>query len=217
MAARDPNFFYMLCGLLAILLFAPVLKQAFPELASLLTNVAFTLTLLIGTGTLLASRREFRAGLALAALSLAVTIYQVYRPGVGSSVVGILVWLAFCGMSAAFILARIARGRGIDGNRLTGAVCVYLLLGVSIGLLNMLVYSFAPDAFRGLSGGGAQWHGLDLIYYSFVTMTTLGYGDITPVTPVAKALAYLAAVAGQLYVAILIGALVGLYLRREAD
>lgn len=217
MAARDPNYFYMLTGLLATLVLAPVLKQAFPELASLLTNVAFTLTLLVGTGTLLGARREFRAGLTLAALSLAVTVYEVYRPGARYSVVGILAWLAFCGMSAAFILARIARGRGIDGNRLTGAVCVYLLLGVSIGLLNMLVYSFAPDAYRGLSEGGTHWHGLDLIYYSFVTMTTLGYGDITPVAPIAKALAYLAAVAGQLYVAILIGALVGLYLRREAD
>ena len=115
------------------------------------------------------------------------------------------------------MLAR-ADGRwGVDANRLTGAVCVYLLLGVSIGLLNILVYKFAPDAFRGLSGDSTQWHGLDLLYYSFVTMTTLGYGDITPVAPMAKALAYLAAVVGQLYVAILIGALVGLYLRRDED
>lgn len=217
MAQRDPNYFYMLFGLLATLALAPVLRQAFPELASLLTNGAFTLTLLLGTGTLFTSQREFRAGLGLAALSVAVTAYDAYRPSALGSVVGTLTWLAFCGMSAAFILARIARGRGIDGNRLTGAVCVYLLLGVSIGLLNMLVFSFTPEAFRGLSGGDTEWHGLDLLYYSFVTMTTLGYGDITPVTPVAKALAYLAAVAGQLYVAILIGALVGLYLRREAD
>ncbi len=217
MAAREANFFYMLVGLLGTLALAPVLKQVFPQLSSLLTNAAFTLTVLVGSGTLFTSRREFRAGLALAALSIAVTLYDAFRPNLVTSVAGILIWLVFCGISATFILGRIARGRGVDANRLTGAVCVYLLLGVSIGLLNILVYKFAPDAFRGLSGDSTQWHGLDLLYYSFVTMTTLGYGDITPVAPMAKALAYLAAVVGQLYVAILIGALVGLYLRRDED
>ena len=65
-----------------------------------------------------------------------------------------------------------------------------------------------PGAFNGLDGGSDQSF-LQLLYYSFVTLTTLGYGDISPVSPVARALAYLEAVSGVMYVAILVASLVG--------
>jgi len=60
-------------------------------------------------------------------------------------------------------------------------------------------------SFRNASGGFS-----DLVYYSFVTLTTVGYGDITPVTPLVRALTCLEAIAGQFYLAVLIARLVGL-------
>ena len=55
------------------------------------------------------------------------------------------------------------------------------------------------------------------VYYSFVTMTTLGYGDIVPVSPAARTLAYMEAAMGQIYVAVLIARLVGLHTARKQD
>ena len=57
----------------------------------------------------------------------------------------------------------------------------------------------------------------ELAYYSFVTLTTLGYGDITPATPYARALSNLEAIFGQFYIAILVAALVGIYIANRID
>jgi len=217
MEMRDANYYYMLAGLLVTLALAPVFKQLFPATSALITYGAFTATMLIGTWTLLDSRWQFQAGLGLAAVSLAATVYRVWRPTSATLVILSAVMVVFCLISSAFILGRILRGPGVDGNRLTGAACVYLLLGILFSQLNMLLFLADAESFKGLSAASTQLAGPDLLYYSFVTMTTLGYGDIVPASPVAKALAYLTAVAGHLYVAILIGALVGQYLRREAD
>jgi hypothetical protein len=79
----------------------------------------------------------------------------------------------------------------------------------------VLVDHLLPGSFNGLQGTVESNHGGELIYYSFVTMTTLGYGDITPAGPLARALAYLGAVIGQFYVAILVGTAVGLFISQN--
>jgi hypothetical protein len=96
-------------------------------------------------------------------------------------------------------------------DRLVGAVCIYLLLGVVWTLLFALLELVAPGSFHyaGRQAGDPIEH---LLYYSFVTLTTLGYGDVAPVHAVARTLAYLEAVVGQLYIALLIASLVGRYL-----
>jgi hypothetical protein len=95
-------------------------------------------------------------------------------------------------------------------NRLVGALCLYLLLGALWTVFFTFVEIADPSAFNYASQtvGEPLEH---FMYYSFVTLTTLGYGDVTPVHPVARTLAYLEAVVGQLYVAVLVASLVGRY------
>ncbi len=132
--------------------------------------------------------------------------------------IGLACALTFCAMSLAFTVRHVFLGTTVDLNRMMGAICIYLLVGVMLGLINMFIARLAPGSFEGVEFADVRSRGLDLIYYSFVTMTTLGYGDITPQRPLAKAVAYLAAVAGQFYIAILVGGLVGAYLsRRQRD
>jgi len=73
----------------------------------------------------------------------------------------------------------------------------------------LLIAEAAPDAFNGLQQ--APWYDnfSQLSYYSFVTLTTLGYGDIRPVSPIAQFLAYMEAIAGILYTTILVASLIG--------
>ncbi len=91
---------------------------------------------------------------------------------------------------------------------------MYLLLGLFLGLTNMLIYIYMPGSFNGIDASEAATAGFTLIYYTFVTMTTLGYGDVTPTGPLARVVAYLAAIAGQFYIAILVAMLVSQYINQ---
>ena len=97
----------------------------------------------------------------------------------------------------------------IDDNKIVGAICIYLLLGLIWTMMYLLIAEAVPDAFIGLQQ--APWYDnfSELSYYSFVTLTTLGYGDITPNLPIPRFLAYMEAVVGVLYIAILVASLVG--------
>ena len=100
----------------------------------------------------------------------------------------------------------------ISANRIIGAVCVYLMLGVIWALTYSLLEAGIPGSFAGLSeqAAGSKWDP-DWVYFSFVTLTTLGYGDILPVTSSARAMAYFEAIVGQFYLAVLVAGLVGAY------
>lgn len=115
----------------------------------------------------------------------------------------------FLGFTTAVLLYHVLADREVTADTLYGAVCVYLLSGAMWASLYGLVALIQPHAFQASSGQGVTWS--DLLFFSFVTLTTLGYGDITPVTSPARSLAGLEAVFGVLYNALLIARLVGLY------
>jgi voltage-gated potassium channel Kch len=96
----------------------------------------------------------------------------------------------------------------VNVHRIQGAVAAYLLLGLSWALAYELVALRVGQAFSGAGLGAAER--TSFIYFSFVTLTTVGYGDITPVHPVARSLAVAEALTGQLYPAILLARLVSL-------
>jgi len=97
----------------------------------------------------------------------------------------------------------------IDANRLLGAVAVYLLIGLQWAVVYLAILEIDPTAFNGTEPGswGQSFH--ELVYFSFVSLTTLGYGDISPASPVTRFLVYLEAIIGQLYLAIMVAGLVG--------
>jgi hypothetical protein len=101
----------------------------------------------------------------------------------------------------------------VTGHRIRGAIVIYLLLGAIWALLYQTVALTIPEAFRlpeGVSGGDPDALQRLLMYFSFITLTTIGYGDITPVHPVARTLTMLEGLAGQLYPAITLARLVSL-------
>jgi hypothetical protein len=117
----------------------------------------------------------------------------------------------------AFALGGIVRAILVghaSGDAILGALCGYLLLGIIWGLVYSAVETAAPGSFhvqsRARAGdAGAPADRGALGYFSFVTLSTVGYGDVTPTTPVARTLAWLEAVTGQFYLAVLVAGLVG--------
>jgi voltage-gated potassium channel len=101
----------------------------------------------------------------------------------------------------------------VSADTLRGAVCVYVLLGIAWAVAYRFVGYLEPNAFYFAGHFVDQDRSLALnIYFSFVTLTTLGYGDISPISPIARTLAWLEAAVGQVYVAITIARLVSMYI-----
>jgi len=118
-----------------------------------------------------------------------------------------------------FVLRHVFRAGAITGDRIRGAILAYLLLGLFWCVAYQLLDYVSPGTFhfperRSISPGRLNH---ELVYFSFVTLTTVGYGDITPVLPIARTLAVVEALVGQLYPAILIGRLVSLQIAARPE
>jgi Ion channel len=115
---------------------------------------------------------------------------------------GLVVWRAYT--------AVMRRQRPV-GDRIIGAICVYVLIGLAWAKMYEALDGIAPGSFR--FPADTAWATPGLLrysYFSFVTLATLGYGDVSPVTVMAGTLAWLEAITGQLYVAITVARLVAL-------
>lgn len=117
----------------------------------------------------------------------------------------------------AFALYGILRAifvKQASGDAIFGAVCGYLLLGIIWSVLYSAVETLSPGSFQMPACGDANVvasrpDGGTLGYYSFITLATVGYGDVTPTTPLARTLSWMEAIAGQFYLAILVAGIVG--------
>ena len=118
-------------------------------------------------------------------------------------------WLVF-----AFVtlnqLRNLLKQKEVTGETISMAVSVYLLLGLTWGLFYAVIFFYQPLAFNlGASSGELERFPV-LIYFSLTTLTTIGYGDITPVTVQARYAAVAEGITGQLYLAILVARLVAM-------
>ncbi|KTD51896.1 voltage-gated potassium channel [Legionella quinlivanii] len=99
------------------------------------------------------------------------------------------------------------RDKSINITTLFGSLCAYLFIGLSYAYIYLMLSSLNPGAFSNLAMNEENL----AIYYSFVTLTTIGYGDILPLSPFAQTLSWFESFTGQAYLAIVIGQLVGRY------
>lgn len=118
---------------------------------------------------------------------------------------------------ALTILLDLFRGRKVDGDTLAGAVCVYFLIALIWGYCFLLLEFIVPGSFSFTQGESRMqlWMSQEFFsffYFSLVTMTTVGYGDMSPVTTEARTFAAMEAIIGQLYLTILVARLVGMHL-----
>jgi hypothetical protein len=127
---------------------------------------------------------------------------------------------AFLALLTTAIVFTVLRSEVMDTDTLIGGVCAYFILGVTWGSAYALIELMSPGSFAvspGLAAAG-NWHIPThpitplMQYFSFVTLTTVGYGDMSPLTHMARLVSMLEALTGQLYLAVLVGRLVGLHI-----
>lgn len=149
--------------------------------------------------------------MALLVLGLYVLIVEVVHLAVAHDdyrwdTIFVLVFFLFMlGLMAKVVMRR----EEVTSDKIFASACVYLLMGIFFGQLFVLIELSSPGAFT-LSQADLARLSPSLVHFSFTTLTTVGYGDISPVSPVARALSDIEAVIAQLYLAVVLARLVSL-------
>jgi hypothetical protein len=179
---------------------------------------------LAGERTVLLAQRRLSTLIAwvLAALAAAERLYVIFAPSPETLLLGTLAWLLFLAFVTGSLLRHLLRHKEITGETISMSISIYLLLGFSWALLYAVILEFQPDAFRFgdtalVASVQTEIHILPiLIYFSLTTLSTIGFGDITPVSLLARYAAVAEGITGQLYLAILVARLVGMHLSRRS-
>ena len=208
----------LLISLLLLFLLSPFVAAA--RYGTVVINSAGVIVLLSGIYAMSEQRRLFVVTLigsvAAIATNLLVIVFQSEWIAIAWHGVTLLILGLFC----VAILADVLRRGRISADKICGAICVYLLIGFAWALGYGILELVNPASFSGLPeieandhvGRVMQLRYFSFGYFSFATLTTLGYGDILPRSPVARTLATLEAVIGQIYLTVLIARLVGLHI-----
>jgi hypothetical protein len=204
--------------LISVLLFVVAPLQVDGVVTGHYVGFTFGLVLIVAALTVSGSKVALGSlliAIALVAISMMVEFGQY---SVVDSLLDAVAWL-ISGLTLSAVVARavFAPGR-VTFHRVIGAVLLYLNIGLIFVALFAFVVLFVPDAFTGL-GSPQGYFAIagKLIYFSFVTLTTTGYGDIVPLHPYTRSLANIEAIIGQLYPATLLARLVTLELASRSD
>jgi len=206
------NFRYLLIALLVFLLGVPFAFDLQLFSPGIIRATGFSVLLAIGILSLRKSGPIFRVAIAIVVAAIALNLLDVFLEDSLFFVGSLLLLLAFLLVATIASVRKIAAENVMSANRITGAICVYLLLGVIWSVLYALLEFVLPGSFAGIADQSEAAWSPDWIYYSFVTLTTLGYGDMLPLTFSARALSYIETIFGQFYLAILVAGLVSAYL-----
>ena len=165
-------------------------------------------------------QRVFALVLGVPSIALSLASYLSPTPiHEWASVAGHLCEALFLFCSAVLIVKSLFGGVGLSSDSVAGAICGYLFLGLGWAVIYAMIAHVDPESFE-LNGTLAQRDGIRrpadvLTYYSFVTLTTVGYGDVVPATSVTRTCAWIEAASGQFYLAVIVAGLVSMLASRR--
>ena len=207
------RFFIILVLILLTLVLTPFLDQ-FIETRILMD--VFLTTIFISIIFAIRSKSTHVIVASILALPLIVSTWSFYfiaSPHIGlvTRIFGAL----FFGYAVIIILQIIARSTDVSKETIFAAIVAYLLIAMMWAFLYMILELVIPGSFS-IPESSIRQENMRFEYFSFVTITTLGYGDITPLSDRASALALLEALIGQIYLVVLVAWLVGMHVSRRS-
>lgn len=220
MNIKGMNFGYLLGGLLILMLSLAIAQEAgiTGETRRLFLEPLLLLLLLMGVWGLGRGKKGLLIiGGSLAATGVAIAMINFFLNMPGLRLINMGLLLVFFVGSIWIASRHLILSGTVDVNKIIGAICIYLLLGLTWAMLYLFTNIAIPDSFHGLTSIAIGAQLSEFLYYSFVTITTMGYGDIIPIRPIARTLAYLESIVGQFYVAVLVAWLVGMYLSEKTQ
>jgi hypothetical protein len=178
-------------------------------------NIVAAAVLLSATYAVSRRRSFFIFAISVSVFSIAMTFWLAAAPTFWLVIISHGALLVLLSFFAVAILSYVLGSGKVTWDKIYGAICAYLLFGYAWTFAYSVIEEVQPGSFISLSSPAP--HDLvsslmQLRYFSFVTLATVGYGDIVPRTPTARTMALLEAIVGQFYLVALVGRLVGLHI-----
>jgi len=198
------RYSWFLLSLIAMIVLAPIVERA--DVASIAYQILFTVVALLALNVA-TDRRSHLVVAAACAVSWLILDWAGFLTGqTGFQIPAGIAFICLLFVVLYDILLLLLQVRRADLDVLSAAVAAYLLLGVAWATSFDVIERTLPGSFDGLNS--EQWS--EFLYFSITTLTTVGYGDVTPANPIAGTWATLEAASGVLYIAVLIARLVAL-------
>lgn len=213
MRSKD-RFLILLCMIIGLLILQPILGRFIA--VRILINIFLTAICLSMVHSISSKKGHAIAGIFLAIVMLASVWLQYVYPNKTIEAVGMLAGVLFTAVVIAGLLDFILKSERVSREIIYAAILLYLLAALMWAFLYTFLEWLDPTSFN-LNLSQVQSNFAAFKYYSFVTITTLGYGDIVPVSEVAKAFAITEAVVGQLYLVVAVAWLVGMHVSSKSS
>lgn len=200
------RYFY----LLAATMLQVFLASFFPDRGNMLINeITFSMFMLANINFIRHNRKMMLFLLGFALLSI-LLVWIPVQSDVGQLLYPLerIIVMLFLSVIVFMIISSIVRSKLVSVNMILGVITIYILFGMVAGEVNQLIYHLDQNAFTGNINPKDP---ADLRYFSYVTITTLGYGDIVPASQMARASAVFFSLVGQIYLAVVIALIVGKY------
>jgi len=200
----------LLIALALLFFFFPFVEEV--KGGDIIVSILLSLVLLSAVLAVADRKRVFIIALILAIPAIVGRWISHFRPNLVPPPIFLVAGLVLIAFVVVNLLRFVLRAPSVNAEVLCASISAYLMLGLIWTIAYWLVDIFTPGAFAFSANGESQsMRGFNAFYFSFVTLSTVGYGDITPVSKIARMLAAMEAMTGLLYVAVLIARLVSLY------
>ncbi len=207
----------LLIVLALLFLFFPFVEEV--KGGDIIVSVLLSLVLISAVLAVASSGRTLVVAVLLMIPAIAGRWINHFRPDLVHPAVFLIAGLVLVAFVVVNLLRFVWRAPSVNIEVLCASISAYLMLGLMWTMAYWLVDQLTPGgAFSfNTNAGPRSMNGFNGFYFSFITLSTVGYGDITPVSRIARWLAAMEAMTGLLYVAVLISRLVGLYSSGKSD
>lgn len=212
---RLPKYGLLLLVLCLLIIFAPT---ATATGSTVLVEALFDLVLIVGAYSVAWSGVRRWPFLALTALTFIARWCALFWGGVELEIIAAASTVIWTALVIVIVLGKLFQAHGVTTGAITKAVVTYLLIAIAFAYLYELLQLSQPGSFSGIPlGAGSGPLGDALLYFSLVSLTTVGYGDIVPVSSLARPVAALEGAVGTIYIAVIIARLVALHVVSSAE
>ncbi len=212
---REVNFKFLLTGLLLLMLGGPVLHVLDLWHLPKLLEIVFGVSFLVFVASLAGHGRDYYLAMVPAFMALICAALAFFFESRVFLFLMLLASLLFFIAAIRYAALEVFMASAVNLNKIFGSVCIYLLLVLCWAIVFQFLELITPGSFNGLDVTDNSSRFDEFVYFSLVTITTLGYGDTTPANLVSGILAGLEALAGVFYIAILVASLVGDFLSQK--
>ncbi|KIP72832.1 ion channel [Vibrio harveyi] len=208
---REDNFYFLFFALIALFFGCAVMHQFYPD------GQEFVLALLVVTlGVSIAGinkkNKTNRTWYGVLLIVAVISYGMSFLEHLDLSILTLSALLVFLFSHIYSALKQVVLTKSVTTNHIIGSICIYLLLGLAWTVIYLLVLEFFPSSFTGLEAKPWLSNLFNTLYFSFITLTTVGYGDISPTVPVAQFFVFFEAIVGSFYLAIMVASLVSIRL-----